>query len=156
MLIEKIVSGGQTGADRGGLDAAIELGIQHGGFCPAGRKAEDGEIPDQYHLEETKSASFSVRTRRNIEIADATLIIADGGTKGGTSLTIEYARKIKKPHLVVVLINESDADMQTIVGRVQNWLIASNVKILNVAGSRESKSPGIQNRTREFLKMVLM
>jgi hypothetical protein len=70
----KIVSGGQTGADRAALDWAIFHDLPHGGWCPKGRKAEDGVIPDQYQLTETSSASYPQRTQWNVRDSDGTVI----------------------------------------------------------------------------------
>ena len=78
----KIISGGQTGADRGGLDAAMDLGIEHGGWCPKGRRAEDGRIPDRYTLEETTSTDYTVRTEKNVEWADGTVVFTFGAPQG--------------------------------------------------------------------------
>jgi hypothetical protein len=72
-LIEKIISGGQTGADRDALDIAIELGIPHGGWLPKGRKTEEGPLPEKYQLEEMRAASYEMRTVKNVLEADGTL-----------------------------------------------------------------------------------
>ena len=84
-VITKIVSGGQSGADQGGLDAAIELGIPHGGWCPKGRKSEDGAIPDKYNLVETKSGDYRVRTEQNVVDSDATVVFTYGPASGGSA-----------------------------------------------------------------------
>ena len=99
----KIISGGQTGVDRGALDAAMELGIPHGGWCPRGRTAEDGRIPDRYQLRETDSPDYSFRTEQNVLDSDATLILYRGRIAGGTELTLRLARQHGRPHLVVDL-----------------------------------------------------
>src|SRR3954465_11888189 len=95
-----IISGGQTGADRAALDFAIAHGLPHGGWCPRGRRAEDGAIPPQYLLEETTQTHYAQRTRRNIRESDATLIFSIRPVvKGGTRLTMELARHLEKPVL---------------------------------------------------------
>jgi hypothetical protein len=86
-VIEKIVSGGQTGADRAGLDAAIELGIPHGGWVQKGRKTEDGGLPEQYHLKEMPIASYAARTEQNVIDSDGTLIVSHGKLNGGSAMT---------------------------------------------------------------------
>jgi hypothetical protein len=135
----KIVSGGQTGADRGGLDAAIALGIPHGGLCPKGRKAEDGVIPSCYQLTETASADYLKRTEWNVRDSDATLIFTDVlPFTGGTKRTLDFVKKYGRPHLVVAM-NQAEAPVE-----IRRWLTAVQPGVLNVAGPRESKAPGVQ------------
>jgi hypothetical protein len=98
MPITRIVSGGQTGADRGGLDAAIYAGVPHGGWCPKGRKAEDGSIPAKYVLKEIKSADYLKRTEANVIDSDATLLITFGRLSGGSLRTLEFCRKHGRPY----------------------------------------------------------
>ena len=144
----KIVSGGQTGVDRGALEAAIELQVPHGGWCPKGRLAEDGRIPARYRLRETDSGQYHVRTRQNVLDCDATLILYRGLLSGGTELTLRLAEQSGKPNLVVDL--DADPSPQD----VRNWLQEHGVEVLNVAGPRESLNPGIADDTREFLLRV--
>jgi len=91
-LPDVIISGGQTGVDRGALDAAARLGIAHGGWCPRGRRAEDGEIPERYRLRETPSRRYAQRTAWNVRDSDATLVLIEGDLAGGTALTVRLAR----------------------------------------------------------------
>src|SRR3954447_23558628 len=102
----KLISGGQTGVDRAALDVALALGIPCGGWCPKGRKAEDGPIPERYPLTETPSGSYSQRTRWNVRDADATLILTWGQPTSGTLLTVNACRGTDKPHLVLDLADE--------------------------------------------------
>jgi hypothetical protein len=146
----KIISGGQTGVDRGALDAAIELGIPHGGWCPRGRLAEDGTIPSRYELTETDSPEYYVRTEQNVLQSDATLILYRGQLKGGTELTRQLAERYRKPCLVVDLDHPPDVD------EIRRWMIASQAHTLNVAGPRESQSPGISARSAELLKQSFL
>ncbi len=145
----KIVSGGQSGVDRAALDAAIELGIPHGGWCPRGRLAEDGPIPARYALRETDSPEYPVRTQQNVLDADATLILCCGEPIGGTELTWRLAQRHRRPCLVVDLIRPPDRWV------VRRWLQQYGVEVLNVAGPRESQTPGIADQAREFLKQVM-
>ncbi|MHC4177623.1 MAG: putative molybdenum carrier protein [Planctomycetota bacterium] len=141
----KIISGGQTGVDRGALDAAIALGIPHGGWCPLGRLAEDGRIPDRYELRETESPEYSVRTERNVIDSDATLILCRGRPSGGTELTLRLAERHGRPHLVL------DLDQAAQPEQLRRWLQQQRVKVLNVAGPRESQSPGIAAEASQFV-----
>jgi hypothetical protein len=143
-----IVSGGQTGVDRGALDAAIALGIPHGGWCPRGRLAEDGAIPSRYKLTETDSPDYSIRTERNVLDSDATLILYRGELRGGTELTRQLAERHGKHCLVVDLDRPPHAD------EIRQWIVDIQPGTLNVAGPRESQSPGICARTTELLKRL--
>lgn len=147
-LPERIVSGGQTGVDRAALDVAIALGIDHGGWCPAGRLSEDGSIPSRYQLEETDSSEYPVRTERNVIDSDATLILSINRLTGGTRLTKRMCDRHGKPHLIVRIDRESEQV-------VRDWLCQQRPASLNVAGPRESTSPGIYERSRTFLLLAL-
>jgi hypothetical protein len=145
--LRRIVSGGQTGADRGGLDAAIELGLDHGGHCPRGRRAEDGVIPARYRLVETESREYAVRTARNVRDSDATLLVTRGTPTGGSALTADLARRQGKPLLHLDL----DAAGPAAAGRLRGWLADTGAEVLNVAGPRESGCPGIAAAVRALL-----
>ena len=145
----KIVSGGQTGVDRGALDAAIALGIPHGGWCPKGRKAEDGPIPQQYRLTETPATGYPTRTRWNVRDSDGTLVLCERPPTGGTALTIRLADRLDKPRLIVSPIEPAAAE------DVRAWLARHDIKVLNVAGPRESEQPGIAARATALLQSVL-
>jgi hypothetical protein len=147
-MVEKIFSGGQTGVDRAALDAALGFGIPCGGWCPKGRRAEDGIIPDRYPLEETSSPAYPLRTEMNVEDSDGTLILTWGSPSGGTLLTLKLARKHRKPYILVDLAQEADASV------VQEWRRKNQVRILNVAGPRESEAPGIYLEALSFLKEI--
>ncbi len=142
----KIISGGQTGVDRAALDVAIELGIPHGGWCPLGRLAEDGTIPKHYQLTETDSAEYAIRTERNVQEADATLILCRGRPTGGTELTRQLALRHGKPVHVV------DLSARPGVAKTRRWLMRYGRGVLNVAGPRESQSPGIGAEAAQFLR----
>jgi hypothetical protein len=141
----KIVSGGQTGVDRGALDAAIAQGIPHGGWCPRGRLAEDGRIPRRYKLTETDSPEYRVRTEQNVLASDGTLILCRGVPSGGTELTLRLAEQHRKPVMVV------DLDHAPGAKEIHAWLHAHAVQVLNVAGPRESQSPGIAAAAADFI-----
>ncbi len=153
MKISKIVSGAQTGADRGGLDAAVYCGLECGGWVPKGWKAEDGVIPPEYvHLGlcETGSKEYLVRTEANVVDSDATVILCYGPPTGGSLKTVQFTQKHLRPHLVVDLGAGRAAATDAIAAWLGNVDLAAGV--LNVAGSRESKSPGIQ----ELTEMVMI
>jgi hypothetical protein len=150
LRVWRIISGGQTGADRGALDAAIELGLQHGGHCPAGRRAEDGRIPERFRLIETESADYAVRTERNVLGADGTLLVTRGAPTGGSALTAALARKHGRPLLHLDLDGGGDP-----VAAVREWLAAREIKCLNVAGPRESSCPGIAQDVRALVVAAL-
>ena len=124
------------------------LDVPHGGWCPRGRLAEDGRIPDRYRLTETDSSDYAVRTERNVLDSDATLVLCRGEPRGGTLLTIRLAQRHGRPHLVV------DLDRPPGLEDVSDWLSAHEVDVLNVAGPRESQSPGIAAAAEEFLRQV--
>ena len=148
--IAKIISGGQTGVDRAALDVAIVLGIPHGGWCPRGRRSEDGRVPDCYALTETTTDDYRERTRLNIQDAHGTLILTVGKPSGGTLLTLRECAV--RPHSVIDLAR---ADAFS-VGAVREWLrTAMPGRTLNVAGPRESKCPGVYEKARAFLLEVL-
>jgi hypothetical protein len=152
VAVRKIVSGGQTGADRGALDAAIDLGLDHGGYCPAGRRAEDGRVPDHYHLVETASADYAVRTERNVVESDGTLLVTHGPPQRGSALTAELAGRHLRPFLHI------DLDRQTselAIAAIREWLCESGIRVLNVAGPRESGCVGIAQEVRCLLAAVL-
>ncbi|MEM6778610.1 MAG: putative molybdenum carrier protein [Planctomycetota bacterium] len=142
---DKIISGGQTGVDRGALDAAIELGIVHGGFCPAGRLAEDGMIPEQYDLTEIRSRHYPDRTEKNIVESDATLVLFEDVLRGGTALTRRLCRRLHVPYEAIDL-RRDDA-----LHALHDWLHHVRPSVLNVAGPRESHSPGIAETARQLL-----
>ncbi|MDG2219960.1 MAG: putative molybdenum carrier protein [Rubripirellula sp.] len=139
-----VVSGGQTGVDRAGLDVAIAVGIMHGGWCPAGRLSEDGSVPSRYQLRETETSEYPPRTEQNVIDSDATLILFEKELKGGTRLTRRFCRRHNKPHLVV-RIDPPCPD------EVLQWLNREQPATLNIAGPRESTYPGIYDRAFQFL-----
>jgi len=151
-VIDLIVSGGQTGADRGALDAAIKLGIPHGGYCPRGRRAEDGPIPALYRLTETDSERYDVRTEKNVLWGDATLLVTQGVPRGGSALTQRLCRRVGRPIVAVDLNRESVADG---ADRVRQFLADHEIQVLNVAGPRESRAPTIRAEVIGLLERVL-
>ncbi len=143
----KIISGGQTGVDRGTLDACIDKKFPCGGWCPSGRRAEDGVIPAIYPLSETKEADYAIRTQKNIFDADATLIIFGSENSPGTKLTTELALNNNKPIRTV--------HPETPLKSILIWMYLNSVKTLNIAGPRESEQPGCQQATYQFVSELI-
>lgn len=180
--MELIRSGGQTGADRGALDAAIALHIRHDGWCPKGRKAEDGPIPHRYHLTETPSADYQQRTDFNVRDSDGTLIICRYPLAGGSMLTRDCCKARSKHWMLVELdapkqmecgfeieIQRSPQDIyegkalvgpghdedEEVLEAIGVWLRAATISTLNVAGNRESECPGLAQRVKQILMTAL-
>ncbi len=137
--------------DRAALDAAMAAGIAVGGWCPKGRRAEGELIPERYPLKETPNRTYAERTRWNVHDSDATLVIASlkAPAAGGTKLTIDFAREIRRPCLVVDPARDGSAQ------RVCEWLWSLNVRILNVAGPREQEHAGVYAAALAFLADLL-
>ncbi|MDH3328229.1 MAG: putative molybdenum carrier protein [Desulfobulbaceae bacterium] len=144
----KIISGGQTGADRAALDAAIKMGIPHGGWLPRGRKTEDGPLPKRYALRELDSDNYKKRTEKNVTASDGTLIVAYGPLNGGTALTESLTIKHDRPCLVLDL--EEISPVQA-VEATRKWLMEKRISILNVAGPRASGEPRIYKAVKKLL-----
>lgn len=152
-MLQRVVSGGQTGVDRAALDFAIANNISHGGWCPKGRLAVDGVLPPIYLLRETESDGYRQRTKLNVQDSDATLIINMGELDGGSSQTRKFAESLRKPCLIVQLDGTSISDSTAIL---RAWLLKFQIATLNVAGPREQKRPGIYLGTMNFLNSWLV
>lgn len=154
VTVTRIISGGQTGADRGSFEAAWDLWIATGGFAPAGWRAEDGVIPERYRsgMVQSGSSAYPVRTRANIEASDATLILSVGplSMDSGSYLTAKMARTLGKPcrHFAI-------GEHPAFLGMAILWIIEVQPRILNVAGPRESREPGVQAAVRAALVAIL-
>lgn len=148
----KIVSGGQTGVDRGALDAALDRGSPCGGWCPEGRTAEDGIIPGRYPVEELPGAGPDQRTRRNVTDSDASLIVTCGTPGGGTAETLRQALLQGRPCHVADLEAAGEA---AVLAAVQAWLSGLRVRVLNVAGPRASQWPQGGEAARRLVGALL-
>ena len=150
LKISKIISGGQTGVDRAALYAAISLGLEHGGFCPQGRIAEDGIIPVEYKMDEMDTEEYSTRTMKNVQCSDGTLILYQSKITGGTALTEEFCYLEKKALLAIIILDEFTG----IRVNFNTWLETDIITILNIAGPRESEGQ-IYKKAKDLLIRLL-
>ncbi|MCR9132821.1 MAG: putative molybdenum carrier protein [bacterium] len=166
-MLKKIIAGGQTGVDQAALQAAIDRGLEHGGWCPPGRICEDGAIPERFNLTETPEEKDvdapeiprSQRTIWNVRDADGLLVFQEGtklhsdniwqAHEPGTELSIETAKRLGKPYLVVYL------NKKISVTEASKWISANNIEVLNVGGPSEGNSPGIYSRVYDLLSEYL-
>ena len=151
-MLKKIISGGQTGVDRGGLDAALEASFACGGWCPKGRRAEDGIIPARYPLSEMPGPTYRARTRRNVIDSDGTLVLFFGELSGGTLETLRIAEQIGKPVLTIDCAAKPVADAAV---EVAAFVRLHAIAALNVAGPRESTHAAGGAYARELVTAVL-
>ncbi|CAG37123.1 conserved hypothetical protein [Desulfotalea psychrophila LSv54] len=151
-VIDKIISGGQTGADRAGLDLALARGIPHGGAIPWGRRTEAGILPDKYQLVEMETDSYPARSEKNILDADVTVIFTHGKLAGGSLFTRSKARQHNKPVLHIDLDKRGLSEAALILSL---FLRKNRVKVVNVAGTRASKDPAIYRKTYAVLDLCL-
>ena len=158
----KIISGGQTGADRAALDAAMAAGIEVGGWCPRDRRSEDGSVPEKYPLKETAARSYAVRTEWNVRDSDGTLILVLDELSSGTRLTADAAKSHGKPLHIEHLARPARPGLMTAenpveeqVDSVVEWIRRHKIRVLNVAGPRGSSSKHIYPKALVFMELVL-
>lgn len=157
-MIIKVISGGQTGADRAGLVTAKKLGIQTGGWMPKGFLAQDGNHPEfaeLYGIKEHESEKYPPRTALNVKGSDGTIRIARNWESAGERLTFKMIRQYKKPFIDVPFLRPGDGVPKT-VGEVIDWLKFWKIKIVNIAGNSESAAPGIFKYACAFLEDVFL
>jgi hypothetical protein len=147
--IEKIISGGQTGADRAALDFAMENGIPHGGWIPKGRLTEEGPLDSKYQLQETETSHYEERTEKNVLDSDATLIFYYKELTGGSLVTFFFAEKKLRPVLKIDLNQSRD------IQKTKDWLMENKVKVLNIAGPRASNAPLIYSDVKKYLQELV-
>jgi len=148
----RIISGGQTGVDRAALDFALENHIDCFGWCPKGRKAEDGIISYSYPLKETETSCYDKRTLKNVEESQGLLVFVDGEPDKGTVLAIDHAEKQNKP-IYIIHLSMNVEDQET---GILDLFEDQNVTIVNIVGPRESNSPGIYQKAKTFLEELLL
>ena len=151
-MINKIISGGQTGADQAALDVAIKLGISHGGWIPKGRITENGVLDDKYKLKEMDTTSYNRRTEQNVVDSNGTLIISHGKLTGGSDYTRDMALHHNRP---VLHIDLNETIIFQAAKRIRSWIAEHRIRILNVAGPRASKDPDIYRSTTDVLETAL-
>lgn len=151
----KITSGGQTGADRAALDFAIDHTVEHGGWCPKGRKALDGTLDEKYLLRETPSSGYLQRTEWNVRDTEGTVVFTLGKKLTGGSLrTYQFAEKYHLPVIHISLLDGSDTVLEQAVRTLAQFCTEHELETLNVAGSRENKEPGIYRAVYNTLKIL--
>ena len=151
-MLTKIISGGQTGADQAALDAAIGMGIPHGGWIPKGRLTEAGPLPDKYNFQEMHTEDYLERTKQNVLDSDGTVVFSHGDLEGGSKRTADFATEANKPFLHIDLnktIHSESADV------LATWIKTHSISVLNVAGSRASKDPNIYDRVRIVMELTI-
>jgi Circularly permutated YpsA SLOG family len=134
----KIISGGQTGVDRAALDIAITHGIECGGWCPAGRLDEFGQIPDHYPVQELQSGGFTERTLQNVKDSDGTVVMYPGKLEGGTEQTVRFCIELNRPR---ELIDAATISIEDAAKLIADFVLKNKISILNVAGSRQTEWP---------------
>ena len=150
-MLSKIISGGQTGADRAALDAGMESGFPVGGSCPSGRIAEDGPIDPRYPLEEVEGGSEE-RTRKNVEDASATVIFFDRYLHGGSEKTLAFCIELDKPYKLIDIEQHS---LDLAANLIVSFLSDYKITVLNVAGPRQSHCPSIYSYVKSTIHLVI-
>lgn len=151
-MLKKIISGGQTGADRAALDVAIKFNIEHGGWIPKGRKTEDGPLPLKYNLIEMDTGDYRERTKQNIIQSHGTLIVSHGKLTGGSRLTRSYAKVLGRPNCYIDLLSTEEFEASIIV---KSFILENQIQVLNVAGPRLSHHPWIYKDVKTVLEVML-
>jgi len=151
-MLEKIISGGQTGADQAALDVAIKFNIKHGGWIPKGRRTENGPLPLKYQLDEMATNDYRQRTRQNIIDSHGTVIISRGSLTGGSRLTRDFAGNIGKPNCYLDLLTMDEFEASIIL---KSFILDNHIEILNAAGPRLSHSPGIYQDVKTIFETLL-
>ncbi len=148
-----VISGGQTGVDRAALDAALQSKIPIDGWCPRGRLAEDGVLPERYVLRETPTSRYPERTEWNVRDSEGTLLLPYGRLLGGTGLTAQLAKRYGRPTLRIDLADPSDRRLAA--SKILAWMWEAGITRLNVAGPRASSAPEVYEITKRILLRLI-
>jgi len=151
-MLKKIVSGGQTGADRAALDIALKFNMDHGGWIPKGRRSEDGPLKEKYRLTETGSEDYRERTKLNVIDSHGTVIISRGDLTGGSKFTRTFAKLMGRPNCYIDLSQSEEFEAAVIL---KSFILENQIQILNVAGPRQSSMPGIYADVKTILEVLL-
>ncbi|MCM2283382.1 MAG: putative molybdenum carrier protein [Desulfobacula sp.] len=151
-MLKKIVSGGQTGADRAALDIALKFNMNHGGWIPKGRRAEDGPLKEKYRLTETGSEDYRERTKLNVIDSHGTVILSRGELTGGSKFTRTFAKLMGRPNCYVDLSQSEEFEAAVIL---KSFILENQILVLNVAGPRQSTMPGIYADVKTILEVLL-
>lgn len=150
-MLSKIISGGQTGADRAALDAGIESSFHVGGSCPSGRMAEDGPISSRYPLDEVEGG-YETRTRKNVENADGTVVFYESYLHGGTEKTVAFCIELEKAYK---LIDIGVVDIDVAADLLVSFIADQRIQVLNVAGPRLSNCPSVYAYVKNTIQLVI-
>lgn len=153
-MLERIISGGQTGVDRGAIGAALKLGFPYGGWVPDGRRAEKGGVVPACFEGMKEAGDYRERTRLNIADANATLVLTPGEPTGGTYMRL-LTLDVNRPWCSRQQGPERAALLGVLTDQVLLWLSLNPIRVLNVAGPRESKCPGIERLTFDLISQVI-
>ncbi|MGH8661062.1 MAG: putative molybdenum carrier protein [Burkholderiales bacterium] len=152
MPLARIVSGGQTGVDRGALDAALEAGFPCGGWAPEGRAAEDGPIHERYPMRELAGAGYEERTLQNVLDSDGTAILHSGTLEGGTRQTMLHCVEHGKPFELIDAIHIGPRDAAL---KLSDFIARNRLAVLNIAGPRASKWPDAWHYAHSTVRHLL-
>jgi hypothetical protein len=154
-MVEKVMSGFQTGADQAGVHAAYSLGIKTGGWIPRDRRSDDGQISMddmvKYGLSIHAGNGYPPRTEQNVKDSDGTVLFGNMDSPG-CKLTIICCDRHGKPHLN---ISSSDVGLIDIARLLKGFIETNDIKVLNVAGNRERTNPGIYQVTFDIVVEAL-
>ncbi|MDT8380274.1 MAG: putative molybdenum carrier protein [Desulfotignum sp.] len=151
-MIEKIISGGQTGADQAALDVALKYNIPCGGWIPRGRRTEAGPLPFRYRLSTMPTSDYRDRTLQNILDSQGTVVLYRNRLRGGSRLTRELAKTEGKP---CVAVNLGTHDPFETALTLQSFVDAHQIGVLNVAGPRASQDPDIYMDVKMVLEIFV-